>query len=84
MTPTPEQLAWIKRVQKALKSKGGEGLGFYTIGDNDVTVYDLSKQGEIIEAQESMREAEFCHAVDYCNAEIGRLYFPAQVESTAG
>lgn len=66
MTPTPEQAAWIKRVQKALNSKGSEGLGFYTTSDNDVTIYDLTKRDEIIDAQDSgINGQEFCHAVRY-------------------
>lgn len=85
MTPTPKQAAWINRVQKALSSKGGEGLGFYTIGDSDVTIYDLTKRKEIIAAQDrGINGQEFCHAVQYCEAEIDRLFFPSQVESTCG
>lgn len=84
MTPTAKQEAWINRVQKALNSKGGAGLGFYTIGDQDVSIYDKSKQAAIDEWWRENPNSEFCQAVSEADAYLGQLLFPDQVESAAG
>lgn len=37
---TKEELKWIKKVQKALNECPSDRFGFYTTGDNYVTIYD--------------------------------------------
>lgn len=79
MKPTAAQKKWIAGVQKALNAPGSEGLGFYTIGDWDVSVYDLTREAEL-----DQLSGDFCSRVDELDALIGQLDFPTAVHSTAG
>lgn len=80
---TREQEKWIKGVQRALDKPGGEGLGFYVIGDLYVEVYDIKKKGQI-ETLQDREYVDFCTGVDRSNAGLGNLIFPNQVLSTSG
>lgn len=37
---TKEELAWVKKLQKVLDNCPSDRLGFYTTGDDYVTIYD--------------------------------------------
>ena len=80
---TKEEDAWVKKVQRLLSNPPSDRLGFYTVGDHDVTVYDASRQAEIDAAYDA-GSMEFSGAVEDCDAVLGRLNFPNQVHSTAG
>lgn len=85
--PTPKhrplsesEKAWIKRLQKTLDACPTKRLGFYTIGDCDVSIYD-NRFDDIINETES---GEFCSAVHDCDAHLGEVIFPSPVHSTCG
>jgi hypothetical protein len=80
---TKEEAAWVRKVQRLLNNPPSDRLGFYTIGDNDVTVYDSSLQAEI-DARYDQMEGDFGNAVEDCGAFLGVLNFPNNVHSTAG
>lgn len=71
--------AWLRKMQKVL-DECPTTLGFYTIGDPYLQVYDLGKEEEI----NSTQERDFCTAVEQVGAELGMLRFPTNVHSTAG
>ncbi|MTC33416.1 hypothetical protein GKR67_02080 [Providencia alcalifaciens] len=82
---TKKELAWIGKVQKVLDECPSDRLGFYTIGDRAVLLYDLKKSDEICRIQDTPRGDYFCSAVKLANADFEEcLTFPSQVESTAG
>lgn len=80
---TPEERKWIKKLQKVLDQCPSDRIGFYTVGDPHVTVYDRSKEGAINQTLDS-GSGEFANAVDDNNAWLGSLNFPSQVHSTSG
>jgi len=85
-TLTKKERDWINNVQAVLDKCPSKRLGFFTIGDRDVTVYDLDKRGEIDALQHRKGNYDFCTAVQELDAGFigGYLNFPSQVESTAG
>ena len=78
---TKAEEKWVRRIQKALNECPSDRLGFYTIGDRDVFIYDKSK-GVDESASESGRD--FCQEVEHLDAGLGELLFPTEVHSTAG
>lgn len=82
---TKEEKAWVRRVQKALDSCPSDRIGFYTVGDREVTLYDRSKEAEIHAMMDRGEASDFGPAVDKCDADlIASLSFPAMVHSVAG
>jgi len=78
------ELEWITKVQKILDDCPSKRLGFFTIGDNSVTIYDLRKETKIGDILDEGRQ-EFCGAVIEAGADTGMfLTFPANVHSTSG
>lgn len=81
---TKKELAWIEKVQKVLDECPSERLGFYTIGDRDVFLYDRSKEHEVTEWMDR-NQGDFCFATKAMDADFfTSINFPAPVESTAG
>ncbi|MEY0432134.1 hypothetical protein AB7V88_20345 [Providencia rettgeri] len=83
---TKKELAWIEKVQKVLDECPSERLGFYTIGDTDVQLYDRRKEPAITELMNTAcYNDDFCMAAEKLDANFHHhLLFPAPVESTAG
>ena len=82
---TKAEKDWIAKVQAVLDECPSDRLGFYTIGDSDVTVYDRSKYKQIYDILDESDRMDFCSGVDKAKADTGEtLQFPAGVHSTAG
>lgn len=80
---TKEEKAWVKKMQALLDKCPSDRLGFYTIGDCDVTIFNNDHYDDIIDAQDTNNE-DFGPAVDRFDAHLGSLNFPSNVESVAG
>jgi hypothetical protein len=80
---TKEEKSWLRKMQNLLNKCPSDRLGFYTIGDKNVTVYDKSKDRQINEYTSGQRN-DFCNGVEEFEAELGDLVFPSDVHSTAG
>jgi hypothetical protein len=89
---TAKEIKWLKDVQKLLNKAPSRFcdtnlISSYTIGDNDVVIYD-SQRCESLE--ESYHDIQGGSAPDKCccvyesGAELFSLNFPFFVESTAG
>lgn len=62
-----------------------EKIGFYTIGDKSIYLYDLRRMDEIMEALDNRSSMDWCVAVHDMNAGFDeKILFPSSVESTAG
>lgn len=83
---TTEELKWIKRVQRALDACPSDRMGFFTIGDRQVSIYNKSLEAKIEEAFDNAPGcADWCNAVDHVDADFdATLTFPNLVHSTAG
>ena len=44
---TAAERKWIKKLQKVIDECPSERLGFYTIGDNNICMYDAEKYDEL-------------------------------------
>ncbi len=81
---TKEQKKWLAGVQRALNKSGGEGLGFYTIGDSDICVYNKDYEDEIDEYQDG-GAIDIWECIEAVGADFGiAITFPASVHSCAG
>lgn len=80
---TKQEAAWVKKLQKVLDECPSERLGFYTIGDPTMWVYDKSLDKEIAEHQEK-RDGEFSTSVIAVGADLTMIEFPSNVHSVAG
>lgn len=81
---TKEEKAWVRKLQKVLNQCPSERLGAYTIGDNNIIIYDKSKEESINQLMDERGQMDFCVAVDELDAELIRIDTPFQVYSTAG
>ncbi|MFK3927389.1 hypothetical protein ACI2J7_01320 [Serratia bockelmannii] len=78
-----KERAWLDELQEVLNRCPSTRLGFFTIGDKDVFVYDKRLDKQIDELQDSGGR-DFGLVVNDLDAGFGELTFPAAVHSTAG
>lgn len=78
-----KERAWLDELQEVLNRCPSERLGFFTIGDPIIYVYDRSKDQEIDDHQDR-HNREYCHSVRALDADFCDLDFPAAVHSTVG
>lgn len=82
---TKAERAWLADVQAVVNRCPSKRLGFYTIGDPSVTLWDRDKTDDVFNALDRRDAGEFCSAVEVAGAGFDAvLYFPNNVESTAG
>lgn len=80
---TRAERAWLTDLQALLNTCPSERLGFYTIGDPCVTVFDRTQE-DAIDTLLDAGKRDFCSASNELGADLAHLYFPAPVLSTAG
>ena len=81
---TKEEKAWVKQLNALLAKCPSKRIAFATIGDCDVSIFDVTRYNEICDSLAS-EKGEFISAADRIGALFDeRLTFPNQVESTAG
>lgn len=81
---TAAERKWLNDVQRVLNRCPSKRLGFATMGDRDVTVYDTSFSQAIEDHIFSSGTGDFIPTADQLGAVLGVVTFPANVESTAG
>lgn len=83
---TKKEQAWVDELQAVLdRCPSPDKIGFYTIGDNDVLLYDLRRVKAVQAALDRRGAADWCTAVLDVGAHIDEsIRFPSPVESTAG
>lgn len=81
---TTAEKAWVKKLNKLLAECPSDRIGFATIGDSDVFMFDLTRYDEI--SRKLDRGGwDFMPAAQHIGASFDEvLTFPARVESTAG
>lgn len=83
-TPTSKEMAWMKRMEKVLAAMPPR-IGLYTIGDACLSVYDKSKEQAIHDRMDrGGLGCDFCIAVQELDADLGNIYSPVNIHSTAG
>lgn len=81
---TKAEKAWVKQLNALLAKCPSKRLAFATIGDCDVSIFDVTRYNDICDEQEQ-NGGEFIPAANRIDALFDeRLNFPNQVESTAG
>lgn len=80
-----KEQAWLDELQEVLNRCPSERLGFFTIGDPQIAVYDRSKESEIERMLDRRESGDWCGCVLKAGANFDEwLDFPAAVHSTAG
>lgn len=79
---TKKEATWLSRLQDVLDECPSTRLGFYTVGDPILTVYDKRKEERVNALIDEGRD--FCTAVQELDAELDTLEFPSHVHSTSG
>lgn len=83
---TKEEKKWLKDLQSIVdRCPSPKKIGFYTIGDRHIYLYDLRREDEIFKALDSGTAFDFCMAVENLDALFEEsITFPSVVASTAG
>lgn len=83
-TLTKEERTWVNKLNKLLSQCPSKRIGFATIGDCDVTLFDVTQYNDICDALDRGC-ADFIPTAEQMGAVFDQvLTFPNQVESTAG
>lgn len=81
---TQAEKKWVRDVQKVLDRCPSERIGFYTVGDSEVSLFDRAKETQIT-ARQDRSGMDFGPAATVVNAQFDHaLRFPSNVHSTAG
>lgn len=79
-----KEIAYLAELQAVL-DRCPPRLGFYTIGDPNLTVYDRTKEEKINEIHDASSSGEFGGAVVRAKADFDvQIDFPSCVHSVAG
>lgn len=83
---TIKEREWIRQVNALMaRCPSPEKIGFYTIGDPSIYLYDLRRIDEVTNALDSRNASDWCTAVQAIGAGFdAEIEFPSAVESTAG
>lgn len=83
---TKKEQAWVDELQAVLdRCPSPKKIGFYTVGDPTIFLYDLRRLDEVMEALDSRLSSDWCTAVQNIGAGFDEtIDFPSAVESTAG
>lgn len=85
MKLTTAERKWLREMQTLLDACPSNRLGFYTIGDPDVGVYDRTREAKINDIMDTHGKMDFPQAVLDAKAETDFvLTFPNNVHSVAG
>ncbi|PWD66545.1 hypothetical protein [Pectobacterium parmentieri] len=81
---TKEEKAWVKKVNALLAKCPSTRIGFYTIGDGTVFLFDANYQDEISNIMDNSH-SDWSYCVYAAGAGFSEvLEFPNPVESVAG
>lgn len=80
---TDEESKWLKKLNALMKKCPSDRLGFYTIGDPYVEIYDKSFDREIDDIMMNSNK-DFGPTVHELDAKLGTIKFPSNVASTSG
>ena len=81
---TRKEAAWVARLQAVIDECPSKRPAAYTVGDADITLYDGSKQAQILAIQDANPSQEFGNAVEAAEATLARVPLPFQIHSVAG
>lgn len=79
-TLTAKERKWVEELQAVLDACPSKRLGFFTVGDPQISIYDRRKEKKL----DDPKYTDFCMAVADNDAHLADLRFPAPVCSTAG
>ena len=75
---TKEEKTWLHRLEKVLMNPPTDRIGFYTIGDPNLNVYDRSRDAEFD------KDGDFGNIVYAAGAGLGSIDSACQIHSVAG
>nr|WP_249530649.1 hypothetical protein [Escherichia coli] len=80
-TLTKKEQAWLNELQDVLdRCPSPKKIGFYTIGDKSIYLYDLRRMDEIMEALDNRSSMDWCVAVHDMNAGFDeKILFPSWI-----
>ncbi|EMH4161634.1 hypothetical protein RJ498_000849 [Pluralibacter gergoviae] len=83
---TKKEQAWVNEVNAVLaRCPSPKKIGFYTIGDPSIALYDLRRMSGVTAALDGRNSSDWCTAVHRIGAGFDEtIEFPSPVESTAG
>lgn len=84
MELTKEEKAWVKKVNKILSQCPSTRLGFASMGDPSIYIFDVTRLDEIYEQLEDNKGDFIPSAQEIGAVSVECIEFPSAVESTAG
>lgn len=82
-TPTKQEKAWMKKLERLLMNPPSKRLGLFTIGDAELQVYDLNYESKIGDLMDK-RGMDFCSAVHELGVGLGSIDSRENIHSTSG
>ncbi|UAN54732.1 hypothetical protein KGP26_29735 (plasmid) [Serratia sp. JSRIV002] len=77
---TAEEKKWVKQMNALLKKCPSKRIGFYTIGDNDIGLYDIDHQDAIDAA-----DRDLVRGLNYTGHGFAEtIVFPGPVNGVCG
>lgn len=76
---TEAEKKWIAKVEKVLAECPSKRFSAFTIGDNNITLYDSSFDDEV-----DAMNTDTGRAVHQLGCALGNVFFPFNIQSTAG
>lgn len=74
-TLTKKEQAWLSELQNVLdRCPSPKKIGFYTIGDKNIYLYDLRRMDEIMEALDNRSSMDWCVAVHDMNPDLKKRF----------
>lgn len=74
---TKIEKAWLKKLEKILMNPPSDRIGFYTIGDCDLTAYDRTKE-------HLFGHDYFCSEVEKHDAYLDQVQAKMPIQATSG
>lgn len=87
MKLTKKEEAWLARFEKCMAAAPkslGKKVSSYTVGDPFITIFDKDLVWDYEATLSNDSRKDMCQIVDEIEGEILTVYFPFNIESTAG
>lgn len=81
---TKKEQAWISELQRVVKKCPSKRMEAYTIGDNDITIYDKNAYKAVEDSYSGNDTPDVCQMVDESDSELARIFFKFGIVSSAG
>jgi ribose 5-phosphate isomerase len=81
---TSDEQKWIRKLQRVLNECPSNRMSSFTIGDSNITIYDISADKSESAHNIARNCNDWCNVVEDTGTKLAVIKFPFSVQSTAG